>query len=72
MWPNPQEIADLVTFTEWIFNGKLQFLCSDRQTSNRAFCQIILVKSFILSVWQGLEYTMQVDICLSVDSPYTV
>ena len=24
MWPNPQETADLVTFTEKIFNGKLQ------------------------------------------------
>ena len=25
---NPQEIADLVTFTEEILNGKLHFLCS--------------------------------------------
>ena len=28
MWPNPQETADLVTFTEEILNRKLQFLCS--------------------------------------------
>ena len=28
MWPNPYETADLVTFTEEIFNGKLQFLCA--------------------------------------------
>ena len=28
MWPNPQETADLVTFTEDILNGKLHFLCS--------------------------------------------
>ena len=28
MWPNLQETADLVTFTEKIFNGKLHFLCS--------------------------------------------
>ena len=28
MWPNPQETADLVTFTEKILNGKLHFLCS--------------------------------------------
>ena len=28
MWPNPQETEDLVTFTEEILNGKLQFLCS--------------------------------------------
>ena len=27
MWPNPQEIADLVTFTGEILNGKLYFLC---------------------------------------------
>ena len=25
MWPNPQETADLVTFTEEILNGKLHF-----------------------------------------------
>ena len=29
MWPNTQEIADLVTYTEEIFNGKLDILCSD-------------------------------------------
>ena len=29
MWPNPQETADLVTFTEEILNGKLQFLWSE-------------------------------------------
>ena len=28
MWPNPQETADLVTFTEEILNGKLHFSCS--------------------------------------------
>ena len=29
---NPQEAADLVTFTEEILNGKLHFLCSVRKT----------------------------------------
>ena len=29
MWPNPQETADLVAFTEEILNGKLHFLCSE-------------------------------------------
>ena len=29
MWSNPQEIADLVTFTEEILIGKLHFLYSD-------------------------------------------
>ena len=28
MWPNQQETADLVTFTEEIFNRKLHCLCS--------------------------------------------
>ena len=28
MWPDPQETANLVTFTEEILNGKLHFLCS--------------------------------------------
>ena len=28
MWPNSQETANLVTFTEEIGNGKLQFLYS--------------------------------------------
>ena len=30
MWPNPEFPADLVTFNEEIFNGKLHFLCSGR------------------------------------------
>ena len=28
MWPNPQGNADLATFTEENFNGKLHFLCA--------------------------------------------
>ena len=28
MWPNPQETAHLVTYTEEILNWKLHFLCS--------------------------------------------
>ena len=28
MWLNPQDPADLVTFTEKILNGELHFLCS--------------------------------------------
>ena len=28
MWPNPQETAELVTFTENICDRKLQFLCA--------------------------------------------
>ena len=29
MRPNPQETADLVTFSEETLNGKLHFLCSE-------------------------------------------
>ena len=29
MWPNPQETADLDTFTEEILNGKLHFLSGE-------------------------------------------
>ena len=29
MWPNPQETANLVTFTEKILNGKFHFLRSE-------------------------------------------
>ena len=29
MWPNPQETADLVAFTEEILHGKLHFLCNE-------------------------------------------
>ena len=29
MWPNPQIIVDLVTFTEEVLNGKPDSLCSD-------------------------------------------
>ena len=36
MWPNPQETADLVTFTEEILNEKLRFLFSvSRLKENR-------------------------------------
>ena len=28
MWPNSHDTADLITFTEEIFNGKLHFLCN--------------------------------------------
>ena len=31
MLPNPQETADLVTFTEEVFSGKLRLLCSEGQ-----------------------------------------
>ena len=30
MWPNPQETANSVTFTEEILNGKFHFLSSEK------------------------------------------
>ena len=40
MWPNPQETADLVTFTEEILNGKLHFSCSEE---SNAFAILLFV-----------------------------
>ena len=48
MWPNPQESADLVTFTEVILNGKLHFLCSDSRT--------VLYESAYLVYWVPLAH----------------
>ena len=42
MWPNPQETADLVTFTEKIINGKLHFRCSEMEM---ALLQLELLNS---------------------------
>ena len=36
MWANPQETADLVTFTEEILNGKLRFFCGDNLTTAKS------------------------------------
>ena len=41
MGPNPQETADLVTFTEDILNGKLHFLCSENACLERVSCSFI-------------------------------
>ena len=42
MWPNPQETADLLKFTEEILNGKLHFLCSVTEKRRRKNNQIII------------------------------
>ena len=41
MWPNPPFPADLVTFTEEILKGKLDFLCSDITPGYWAFDQLL-------------------------------
>ena len=47
MWPNPQETADLVTFTEEIINGKLQFLWSDKFLSTNEKLRFLLFWFFL-------------------------
>ena len=37
MWPNPQEIPDLVTFIEEILNGKLHFCAVKYALQNLVF-----------------------------------
>ena len=59
MLPNPQETADMITFTEEILNKKLHFLCSLRYCNIKCrgkrlarFCHItlrIIVKNCILT-----------------------
>ena len=39
-----QETADLVTFTEEIIDGKLQFLCSESASSYLALCYLKIIK----------------------------
>ena len=37
MWPNPPFLADVVTFTEEILDGKVHFLCSDEKRIEHLF-----------------------------------
>ena len=51
MWPNSQETADLVTFTEEILNGKLYFSCSESvEIANLIFFSEWVVFSIISSI----------------------
>ena len=51
MWPNSQETADLVTFTEEILNGKLHFLCSAMNEKVDWICaEIEKIKQFQTAV----------------------
>ena len=67
MWPNPQESADLVTFTEEILNGKVHFLCSEiylqliqpetfdflTLRSNSKVNQTLMKKLLLLKLWKN-------------------
>ena len=48
MLPNLQFLADLVTFTEEILNGKLHFLCS--------VCFSILLFSSDIPIWHNHDF----------------
>ena len=52
MWPNTQETADLIKFTEEILNGKRHFLCSG------AFkcLQVSLSLQIFKWIWQDFDF----------------
>ena len=52
MWPNPQETADLVTFTEEILDGKLHFLCSVKTWSH------YLVETLLNFIWYLMKHSI--------------
>ena len=58
MWPNPQETADLVTFTDEILNEKLHFLCSGKVLSSRLLNVFVKI-SFMSKYYTG--YSLQKD-----------
>ena len=53
MWPNPQEIADLVTVTEEILNGKHHFSYSVRWET--IYISINKVKPLFFENWPGFQ-----------------
>ena len=59
MWPNPQETADLATFTEENLNGKLHFLCSDMWGINHNAGTLILFKP-VCKVFSG-KYSLNLN-----------
>ena len=53
MWPNPQETADLVAFTEEILNGKLDFLCR-----GYTWCMKIHFQFHFFAIWSISDYIL--------------
>ena len=70
MWPNPQFLVGLVTFTEEILNGKLHFLCSVPYTYTVGLllhlqyyqkCEPIILKVWLkckFVLWQSRYYKL--------------
>ena len=56
MWPNPQETADIVTFTEEVLNGKLHFF-----VQCLLGCDCILVKKNNCKPWNFLKSSHTVE-----------
>ena len=54
MWPNLQETANLVTFTEEIFNRKLHFVCSATVVGNDFVDFYISVLKLLTLTWNLL------------------
>ena len=49
MWPDLQFSADLVTFTEEVFNGKFHFLCSARTFFRNSFFSSTIIE------WKNID-----------------
>ena len=60
MWPNAQETADLVIFTEEILNGKLHFLCSAVTVILKVMWRAKLIR-FMLIKWYMLEKVQKAE-----------
>ena len=58
MWPISQFPADLVTFTEETVNGKLHFLCSERDFYLHGILKTFRYKVNWL-IWFSLEVKVQ-------------
>ena len=59
MWSKRQFPAELVTFTEEIFNGKLHFLCSDQDESKTYWCSQFITNKIKLEVNEEPWYNEQ-------------
>ena len=59
MWPNPQETADLVTFTEEILNSKFHLLCSDTLEQKLKILKLNATLSERSTFWKGNCNPMQ-------------
>ena len=69
MWPNPQETADLVTFTEEILNGKLSFLCSEEVRilhGDNFGGQLTFYEVLFVNCWYGLYKLKYLKIRFSI------